>query len=139
MRREGDTHGTMCAAMVAANLPTLVPPYFCTSQRAAGSIEFWWRFGGVRGGGVPGADDEVDGEGADEVARLAALEAEAARAAALAHPEPVDEHGPSAARRAGEAHGPGEEKRQVGRGGGGHLRRRAARRRIQRRWSTPGW
>ena len=63
MRREGDTHGTMCAARVAANLPTLVPPYVCTSQRAAGSIEFWWRFGGVRGGGVPGADDEVDGEG----------------------------------------------------------------------------
>ena len=53
----------MCAAMVAANLPTLVPPYFCTSQRAAGSIEFWCRFGGVRGGGVPGADDEPDGEG----------------------------------------------------------------------------
>lgn len=39
----------MSFAIFSANFPTLVPPNFCTSHLAAGSIEFWCRFGGVVG------------------------------------------------------------------------------------------
>lgn len=60
------THGKMSSAILAANLPTLVPPYFCTSQVAAGSMLFWWRLGGV--GGVGSELDEVDDDGEDGVA-----------------------------------------------------------------------
>lgn len=44
-------HGTIFSAICEANFPTLVPPYFCTSHLALGSIVFWCMFGGVRGGG----------------------------------------------------------------------------------------
>ena len=37
----------MSRAISTANLPTLVPPNFWTSQRASGSVAFWCRFGGV--------------------------------------------------------------------------------------------
>lgn len=54
----------MSFAILTANFPTLVPPYFCTSHFADGSMVFWCRFGGVRGGGVP--EDEDDGlDGSD--------------------------------------------------------------------------
>ena len=52
----------MSSAIFSANLPTLVPPNFCTSHLAAGSIEFWWRFGGVDGEEY----DELDASEADE-------------------------------------------------------------------------
>lgn len=39
----------MSSAMPTANFPTLVPPNFCTSHLASGSILFWCRFGGVLG------------------------------------------------------------------------------------------
>lgn len=63
----------MVSAILAANFPTLVPPYFCTSHRAAGSIEFWCRPGGVAS--VAEADAEEDapldvvGEGVRESKR----------------------------------------------------------------------
>jgi hypothetical protein len=41
------TYETMSRAIWTGYLPTLVPPNFCTSQPAAGSAEFWCRFGGV--------------------------------------------------------------------------------------------
>lgn len=33
-------YGTMFSAIRAANFPTLVPPYFCTTHLALGSIVF---------------------------------------------------------------------------------------------------
>lgn len=47
---ERGTYGTMSSAILVANLPTLVPPYFWTTHVADGSMVFWWRLGGVRGG-----------------------------------------------------------------------------------------
>lgn len=47
------------SAMFTANLPTLVPPYFCTSHLDEGSMLFWYALGGVRGG-------DEEGEEADE-------------------------------------------------------------------------
>ena len=44
------SYGRISSAIWAANFPTLVPPYFCTSHVAAGSMEFWCKFGGVAGG-----------------------------------------------------------------------------------------
>lgn len=35
------THEKMSSAILTANFPTLVPPYFCTSHLADGSMEFW--------------------------------------------------------------------------------------------------
>jgi hypothetical protein len=52
------TNDTMSSAILTANFPTLVPPYFCTSHLADGSMVFWCKFGGVRGGGVPEEDEE---------------------------------------------------------------------------------
>lgn len=40
----------MSVAICTGNFPTLVPPNFCTSHPIAGSMVFWWRFGGVDGG-----------------------------------------------------------------------------------------
>ena len=53
------SHETMSSAILTANLPTLVPPYFCTSHLADGSIVFWWRLGGVRGGGDSAEEEEL--------------------------------------------------------------------------------
>lgn len=52
------THATISSAILTANLPTLVPPYFCTSHLAEGSIVFWCRFGGVAGP----EDDSSEGD-----------------------------------------------------------------------------
>ena len=54
------THETISSAIFTANLPTLVPPNFCTSHFAAGSMEFWCRFGGVRGVDRDDALEELD-------------------------------------------------------------------------------
>lgn len=59
---ENTTHGTISSAILVANLPTLVPPYFCTSHRAAGSPEFWCSAVGVWGP----RDDIVDGVEVEE-------------------------------------------------------------------------
>lgn len=48
-----DTYDTTSCAIFTENLPTLVPPNFCTNHFAFGSMVFWCRFGGVLGG-----DDE---------------------------------------------------------------------------------
>lgn len=37
-------------AIFTANLPTLVPPNFCTSHLDDGSMLFWCKLGGVHGG-----------------------------------------------------------------------------------------
>lgn len=50
----------MSLAMLTANLPTLVPPNFCTSHRDDGSMLFWCRLGGVRGGDEELEEDEED-------------------------------------------------------------------------------
>ena len=56
----GCTNGIMSSAILAANFPTLVPPYFCTSHLAAGSMVFWCMFGGVRGALIIDSDEERD-------------------------------------------------------------------------------
>jgi hypothetical protein len=55
----------MSRAMVRANLPSDVPPYFCTSHGAAGSALFWCRFGGVVGGEGEGEPSESRADGED--------------------------------------------------------------------------
>jgi hypothetical protein len=59
----------MFSAICEANFPTLVPPYFCTSHLALGSIVLWCKFGGVPGGGGVATEDkeaeEVEVEGVD--------------------------------------------------------------------------
>lgn len=50
----------MSSAILTGYFPTLVPPNFCTSHLADGSIVFWCRLGGVRGG-EEDKDDEDDG------------------------------------------------------------------------------
>ena len=53
-------------AIRCANLPTLVPPYFCTTHLVDGSTGFWWRFGGVLGGerdANESAAEDLVGEG----------------------------------------------------------------------------
>lgn len=56
------THETISSAIFTANFPTLVPPNFCTSHLAAGSIEFWWRLGGVDGDDTEDVDAPEDRE-----------------------------------------------------------------------------
>jgi len=48
----------MSSAIFVANFPTLVPPNFCTSHLASGSIVFWCMFGGVVGRLEEAIDDE---------------------------------------------------------------------------------
>jgi hypothetical protein len=66
----------MFSAICKANLPTLVPPYFCTIHLASGSIVFWCKFGGVPGGGVSIEDSEgvevveVGVDGSDMLSRV---------------------------------------------------------------------
>ena len=67
----------MFSAICEANLPTLVPPYFCTIHLASGSIVFWCKFGGVLGGGGVSMEDsegveevEVGVDGSDMVGRV---------------------------------------------------------------------
>lgn len=73
MRPMGESfnaHETISSAILTANLPTLVPPNFCTNHLAPGSMLFWCKFGGVWGGEDLGVDnDEEDGEetGVDSV------------------------------------------------------------------------
>lgn len=73
------THDTMSSAIFTANLPTLVPPNFCTSHFAAGSMEFWCRFGGVGGGVIDETDEpeerygEDGGEGVGEACMVSLL------------------------------------------------------------------
>lgn len=56
----------MSSAILTLNFPTLVPPYFCTSHLASGSMVFWCRFGGVLGGEGDNEDDlEDNGDGVD--------------------------------------------------------------------------
>jgi hypothetical protein len=54
----------MSSAILTPNFPTHVPPYFCTSHLASGSMVFWCRFGGVLGGeeedDLEDNDDGVD-------------------------------------------------------------------------------
>lgn len=52
----GITYKTMLRAICTANLPTLVPPNFCTSHFASGSMLFWCKLGGV----WVSADEETD-------------------------------------------------------------------------------
>jgi hypothetical protein len=52
--------------MFTANLPTLVPPNFCTSHLELGSILFWCKFGGVRGGDDDKDDADDEGELEDD-------------------------------------------------------------------------
>lgn len=54
------THATISSAILTANFPTLVPPYFCTSHCAEGSIVFWCKFGGVRRPEEDGDDEEEE-------------------------------------------------------------------------------
>ena len=65
----------MSSAIFTANLPTLVPPNFCTSHFADGSIEFWCRFGGVRGDereeGLDDPEDKELGEEGGEISVMA--------------------------------------------------------------------
>jgi len=60
----------MFSAICEANFPTLVPPYFCTSHLASGSIVFWCKFGGVLGGGGVSMEDsegvDVEDVGVDD-------------------------------------------------------------------------
>ena len=51
----------MSSAILIACFPMLVPPYFCTSHWEDGSMVFWCIFGGVRGGGVPEDEEELEG------------------------------------------------------------------------------
>jgi hypothetical protein len=44
----GGTDVTMSRAILGANLPTLVPPYFCTSHGTPESELLWCSVGGVR-------------------------------------------------------------------------------------------
>lgn len=76
-KREKQAYGTMFSAICKANLPTLVPPYFCTSHLASGSIVFWCKFGGVLGGGGVSMEDsegveeeEVGVDGSDMMRRV---------------------------------------------------------------------
>ena len=62
---ENQTYGTMSSAICEANFPTLVPPYFCTSHLASGSIVFWCRFGGVLGNGGDSTEDSEADEGVE--------------------------------------------------------------------------
>ena len=56
----------MSSAILRPNFPTLVPPYFCTSHLASGSMVFWCKFGGVLGGEGDNEDDlEDSGDGVD--------------------------------------------------------------------------
>lgn len=48
-------------------MPTLVPPYFCTSHLAPGSIVVWCKFGGVLGGGGDSMEDSEGVDAAEEV------------------------------------------------------------------------
>jgi hypothetical protein len=57
----------MFSAICEANFPTLVPPYFCTSHLASGTIVFWCKFGGVLGGGGESMDDSEGVDSAEEV------------------------------------------------------------------------
>lgn len=52
------------SAILAANFPTLVPPYFWTSHFAAGSTVFWCMLGGVLGTAGTDREEERD-EGAE--------------------------------------------------------------------------
>jgi hypothetical protein len=52
----------MSLAILTANLPTLVPPNFCTSHLEDGSMLFWCKLGGVRGG-----DEDREEEREDEL------------------------------------------------------------------------
>lgn len=54
--QQNDTYDTTFCAIFTENLPTLVPPNFCTNHFAFGSMVFWCRFGGVLGGD----DDEKE-------------------------------------------------------------------------------
>jgi hypothetical protein len=51
------------------NLPTLVPPNFCTSHLAEGSSVFWCRLGGVFGreNGVSESEDDERGDEAPDM------------------------------------------------------------------------
>lgn len=61
---------TMSSAILTPNFPTDVPPYFCTSHLASGSIVFWCKFGGVLGGEADNEDDlEDNGDGVDIMGR----------------------------------------------------------------------
>ena len=53
----GMAYKTMSRAICTANLPTLVPPNFCTSHFESGSMLFWCKLGGVR---VPAEEDTDD-------------------------------------------------------------------------------
>ena len=60
----------MSSAILTPNFPTHVPPNFCTSHLASGSIVFWCRFGGVLGGEGDNEDDLEDNEdGVDIIGR----------------------------------------------------------------------
>jgi hypothetical protein len=53
------TYGTISSAILTANFPILVPPYFCTSHVASGSTLFC-RFEGVVGGEYDNEEDLED-------------------------------------------------------------------------------
>ena len=57
----------MSSAILVANFPTLVPPYFCTNHFAAGSMVFWCILGGVSGACPEDNDEEREdtGDGVD--------------------------------------------------------------------------
>ena len=57
----------MFSAICEANFPTPVPPYFCTSHLASGTIVFWCKFGGVLGGGDESTEDSEGVDAAEEV------------------------------------------------------------------------
>jgi len=62
--QRSSTNETISSAILTANFPTLVPPNFWTSHLAAGSMLFWCRFGGVRGG-EDDKDEERDETGVE--------------------------------------------------------------------------
>ena len=47
-------------AILTGNLPTLVPPNFCTSHLTDGSTEFWCKLGGVLGRESDVSESESD-------------------------------------------------------------------------------
>ena len=64
--KKEQTYETISSAILTPNFPTHVPPYFCTSHLASGSMVFWCKFGGVLGGEGDNEDDlEDNGDGVD--------------------------------------------------------------------------
>lgn len=70
----GYTYGMISSHILEANLPTLVPPYFWTSQGVDGSTGFWWRIRCIPDGGVIGGEKELESDILSSLWRLITAE-----------------------------------------------------------------